>query len=33
MKEVVKRSVTAKVKETCAMLTAEELMLLELLKK
>jgi hypothetical protein len=33
MKEVVKKSHPAKVKETCAMLTEEELILLELLEK
>jgi hypothetical protein len=33
MEEVVKKSVTANVKEMCAMLIEEELILLELLKK
>jgi hypothetical protein len=33
MEEIVKKSVTAEVKETCAMLTEEEHMLLKLLEK
>jgi hypothetical protein len=33
MEEIVKKSVTAEVKETCAMLIEEELMLLKLLEK
>jgi hypothetical protein len=32
MEEIVKKSHTAKVKETCAMLTEEDLMLLKLLE-
>jgi hypothetical protein len=33
MEEIVKKSMTAEVKETCAMLTEEEHMLLKLLEK
>jgi hypothetical protein len=33
MEKIVKRSVIVEVKETCAMLTKEKLMLLELLEK